>query len=180
MSLQPLTVVLCYAKQLLKRCVFIVVFVFVHGFERDPKLKIISSQRIKSVAAPVRGGGSSCPQDYRVKGSELSHPLDPHGNNGLMKPTHTVVETMMWALSMRETNHLSIIYIYIYIDLLNKYDIVVGPGLHIYVSALGVVCFFSHFFVFNKGSYTYFYQSMLLIYIFFKIRNVIVILLLLL
>uniref|UniRef100_A0A4W5QEB7 Transporter n=1 Tax=Hucho hucho TaxID=62062 RepID=A0A4W5QEB7_9TELE len=32
---------------------------------------------------------------YSVKGSELTQPLDPNGNNGLIKPTHTIVETMM-------------------------------------------------------------------------------------
>uniref|UniRef100_A0A6Q2ZAS4 Transporter n=1 Tax=Esox lucius TaxID=8010 RepID=A0A6Q2ZAS4_ESOLU len=30
-----------------------------------------------------------------VKGSELTQPLDPNGNNGLIKPTHTIVETTM-------------------------------------------------------------------------------------
>uniref|UniRef100_A0A673ZDL6 Transporter n=1 Tax=Salmo trutta TaxID=8032 RepID=A0A673ZDL6_SALTR len=33
--------------------------------------------------------------DGPVKGSELTQPLDPNGNNGLIKPTHTIVETMM-------------------------------------------------------------------------------------
>ncbi|KAJ8371511.1 hypothetical protein AAFF_G00307900 [Aldrovandia affinis] len=62
-------------------------------------IKIIQSdgpliERIKAVAAPVRGGASSRPADHRPKG-ELAYPLDPNGNNGLIKPTHTIVETMM-------------------------------------------------------------------------------------
>ncbi|KAK6303798.1 solute carrier family 6 member 6a isoform X1 [Coregonus clupeaformis] len=52
-------------------------------------------ERIKAVAAPVKGGASSRPKEYSVKGSELTQPLDPNGNNGLIKPTHTIVETMM-------------------------------------------------------------------------------------
>lgn len=52
-------------------------------------------QRIKAVAAPVRGGASSRPADHRGL-KELSYPLDPNGNKGLLKaPTHTIVETMM-------------------------------------------------------------------------------------
>jgi hypothetical protein len=47
------------------------------------------------VAAPVKGGGSSRPKEYIVKDSELVQPLDPNGNKGLIKPTHTIVETMM-------------------------------------------------------------------------------------
>ena len=58
-------------------------------------------QRIKAVAAPAKSGVSSRPKEYSLKGSELTQPLDPNGNNGLMKPTHTIVETMMWALSVR-------------------------------------------------------------------------------
>ncbi|KAG7478184.1 hypothetical protein MATL_G00077670 [Megalops atlanticus] len=63
-------------------------------------IKIIQSdgpliERIKAVAAPVRGGASSRPTDHRPKGNELTYPLDPNGNNGLIKPTHTIVETMM-------------------------------------------------------------------------------------
>ncbi|XP_060766396.1 solute carrier family 6 member 6b isoform X3 [Neoarius graeffei] len=63
-------------------------------------IKIIQSEgplieRIKAVAAPVRSNTNSCPQEYRPKGSEVSHPLDPNGNNGLIKPSHTIVETMM-------------------------------------------------------------------------------------
>ncbi|XP_034387997.1 solute carrier family 6 member 6b [Cyclopterus lumpus] len=53
-------------------------------------------ERIKAVAAPIRGGASSRPADHRGL-KELSYPLDPNGNKGpLMKaPTHTIVETMM-------------------------------------------------------------------------------------
>ncbi|XP_013990246.2 solute carrier family 6, member 6 isoform X1 [Salmo salar] len=63
-------------------------------------IKILQSdgpliERIKAVAAPVKGGASSRPKEYSVKGSELTQPLDPNGNNGLIKPTHTIVETMM-------------------------------------------------------------------------------------
>uniref|UniRef100_A0A674NFH5 Transporter n=1 Tax=Takifugu rubripes TaxID=31033 RepID=A0A674NFH5_TAKRU len=48
-----------------------------------------SPQRIKAVAAPVRGGASSRPK-------ELTFPLDPNGNSGGLKaPTHIIVETMM-------------------------------------------------------------------------------------
>ncbi|KPP79628.1 sodium- and chloride-dependent taurine transporter-like, partial [Scleropages formosus] len=62
-------------------------------------IKIIQSdgpliERIKAVAAPVRGGASSRPPDHHNKANELSCPLDPNGNNDLMKPTHTIVETM--------------------------------------------------------------------------------------
>uniref|UniRef100_A0AAZ3QRI2 Transporter n=3 Tax=Oncorhynchus tshawytscha TaxID=74940 RepID=A0AAZ3QRI2_ONCTS len=64
-------------------------------------IKIIQSdgpliERIKAVAAPL-GGASSRPADHRSKGKacELAYPLDPNGNNGLIKPTHTIVETMM-------------------------------------------------------------------------------------
>uniref|UniRef100_A0A673Z0F2 Transporter n=1 Tax=Salmo trutta TaxID=8032 RepID=A0A673Z0F2_SALTR len=64
-------------------------------------IKIIQSdgpfiERIKAVAAPL-GGASSRPVDHRPKGmsAELAYPLDPNGNNGLIKPTHTIVETMM-------------------------------------------------------------------------------------
>uniref|UniRef100_A0A7N6FK31 Sodium- and chloride-dependent taurine transporter n=1 Tax=Anabas testudineus TaxID=64144 RepID=A0A7N6FK31_ANATE len=58
-------------------------------------IKIIQSdgpliERIKAVAAPVRGGASSRP-------AELPYPLDPNGNKGplLKGHTHTIVETMM-------------------------------------------------------------------------------------
>lgn len=53
-------------------------------------------QRIKAVAAPVRGGASSRPADHRGP-KDLSCPLDPNGNKGLLMkaPTHTIVETMM-------------------------------------------------------------------------------------
>ncbi|XP_030275159.1 sodium- and chloride-dependent taurine transporter-like [Sparus aurata] len=64
-------------------------------------IKIIRSdgpliERIKAVAAPVRGGASSRPADHRSP-KELSYPLDPNGNKGLLMkaPTHTIVETMM-------------------------------------------------------------------------------------
>ncbi|XP_051804485.1 LOW QUALITY PROTEIN: sodium- and chloride-dependent taurine transporter-like [Acanthochromis polyacanthus] len=64
-------------------------------------IKIIRSdgpliERIKAVAAPVRGGASSRPADHRGP-KDLAYPLDPNGNKGmLMKaPTHTIVETMM-------------------------------------------------------------------------------------
>lgn len=52
-------------------------------------------QRIKAVAAPAKTGVSSRPKEYSLKGSELTQPLDPNGNNGLLKPTHTIVETTM-------------------------------------------------------------------------------------
>lgn len=63
-------------------------------------IKILQSEgplieRIKAVAAPAKSGVSSRPKEYNLKGSELTQPLDPNGNNGLMKPTHTIVETMM-------------------------------------------------------------------------------------
>ncbi|XP_031649744.1 sodium- and chloride-dependent taurine transporter-like isoform X1 [Oncorhynchus kisutch] len=63
-------------------------------------IKILQSdgpliERIKAVAAPVKGGASSRPKDYSVKGSELTRPLNPNGDNILIKPTHTIVETMM-------------------------------------------------------------------------------------
>ncbi|KAI4871867.1 hypothetical protein NFI96_003789 [Prochilodus magdalenae] len=69
-------------------------------------IKIIQSdgpliERIKAVAAPVRGGASSSPQEYRPKNTELAHPLDPNGNNGLMKPSHTIVETMILCMCVR-------------------------------------------------------------------------------
>ncbi|XP_028680947.2 sodium- and chloride-dependent taurine transporter [Erpetoichthys calabaricus] len=55
-------------------------------------------ERIKAVAAPVVGA-SSCPAESHLQNSvkekePLSH-MDPNGNNGLIKPTHTIVETMM-------------------------------------------------------------------------------------
>uniref|UniRef100_A0AAZ3Q7L6 Transporter n=1 Tax=Oncorhynchus tshawytscha TaxID=74940 RepID=A0AAZ3Q7L6_ONCTS len=63
-------------------------------------IKILQSdgpliERIKAVAAPVKGGASSRPKEYSVKGSELTQPLNPNGDNILIKPTHTIVETMM-------------------------------------------------------------------------------------
>ncbi|XP_058486741.1 sodium- and chloride-dependent taurine transporter-like [Solea solea] len=64
-------------------------------------IKIIQSdgpliERIKAVAAPVRGGASSRPADHRGP-KDLTYPLDPNGNQGLLMkaPTHTIVETMM-------------------------------------------------------------------------------------
>lgn len=66
-----------------------------------PTLSLPSPQRIKSVAAPAKSGVSSRPKEYSLKGSELTQPLDPNGNNGLIKPTHTIVETTMWVLSVR-------------------------------------------------------------------------------
>lgn len=52
-------------------------------------------QRIKAVAAPVRGGASSRPRDHHGP-RELTYPLDPNGNSGGLKaPTHIIVETMM-------------------------------------------------------------------------------------
>ncbi|XP_018620375.1 sodium- and chloride-dependent taurine transporter-like isoform X1 [Scleropages formosus] len=63
-------------------------------------IKIIRSdgpliERIKAVAAPVKGGGSSRPASYQTKGNKLAIPLDLSGNSGLMKPTHTIVETVI-------------------------------------------------------------------------------------
>ncbi|XP_076860097.1 solute carrier family 6 member 6a isoform X2 [Brachyhypopomus gauderio] len=63
-------------------------------------VKIIQSdgsliERIKAVAAPVKGGASSRPKEYSLKNSELLHPLDPNGTYSLTKPTHTIVETTM-------------------------------------------------------------------------------------
>ncbi|XP_056629202.1 solute carrier family 6 member 6a [Triplophysa dalaica] len=63
-------------------------------------IKIIQSdgsliERIKAVAAPVKGGASSRPKEYSLKNSELLHPLDPNGIIAFTKNTHTVVETTM-------------------------------------------------------------------------------------
>uniref|UniRef100_A0AAY4B300 Transporter n=1 Tax=Denticeps clupeoides TaxID=299321 RepID=A0AAY4B300_9TELE len=63
-------------------------------------IKIVQSEgplieRIKAVAAPIRGGASSRPPTCNIKNAELAHPLDPNGNTGFIKPTHTIVETMM-------------------------------------------------------------------------------------
>ncbi|KAL1021563.1 hypothetical protein UPYG_G00014850 [Umbra pygmaea] len=63
-------------------------------------IKILQSdgpliERIKAVAAPIKGGASSRPAEYSLKCSELTQPLDPNGNNDLIKPTHTIVETTM-------------------------------------------------------------------------------------
>ncbi|XP_037391648.1 solute carrier family 6 member 6a isoform X1 [Pygocentrus nattereri] len=63
-------------------------------------IKIIQSdgsliERIKAVAAPVKGGASSRPKEYSLKNSELLHPLDPNGTYALSKHTHTIVETTM-------------------------------------------------------------------------------------
>ncbi|XP_059379297.1 solute carrier family 6 member 6a [Carassius carassius] len=63
-------------------------------------IKIIRSdgsliERIKAVAAPVKGGASSRPKEYSQKNSELLHPLDPNGIHGFTKHSHTIVETTM-------------------------------------------------------------------------------------
>nr|XP_020463768.1 sodium- and chloride-dependent taurine transporter-like isoform X2 [Monopterus albus] len=63
-------------------------------------IKILQSdgsliERIKAVAAPAQSGVSSRPKENNVKGNELTQPLDPNENKGLIKPTHTVVETIM-------------------------------------------------------------------------------------
>ncbi|XP_073765634.1 solute carrier family 6 member 6a isoform X1 [Danio rerio] len=63
-------------------------------------IKIIQSdgsliERIKAVAAPVKGGASSRPKEYSLKNSELLHPLDPNGIHAFSKHTHTIVETTM-------------------------------------------------------------------------------------
>uniref|UniRef100_A0A8C6WU68 Transporter n=1 Tax=Neogobius melanostomus TaxID=47308 RepID=A0A8C6WU68_9GOBI len=50
---------------------------------------------IKDVASPSKSGVSSRPKEYNIKGGELTQPLNANGNNGLTKPTQTVVETMM-------------------------------------------------------------------------------------
>lgn len=53
-------------------------------------------QRIKAVAAPKEVNRWS-------KETESGTPFCPNGtsNGGLIKPTHIIVETMMWALSVR-------------------------------------------------------------------------------
>uniref|UniRef100_A0A8C7SLI2 Transporter n=1 Tax=Oncorhynchus mykiss TaxID=8022 RepID=A0A8C7SLI2_ONCMY len=43
----------------------------------------------------LKGGASSRPKEYSMKGSELTQALNPNGDNILIKPTHTIVETMM-------------------------------------------------------------------------------------
>uniref|UniRef100_A0A8C1P997 Transporter n=1 Tax=Cyprinus carpio TaxID=7962 RepID=A0A8C1P997_CYPCA len=63
-------------------------------------IKIIQSdgsliERIKAVAAPVKGGASSRPKEYSQKNSELLHPLDPNGIHAFTKHSHTLVETTM-------------------------------------------------------------------------------------
>lgn len=63
-------------------------------------IKIIQSdgsliERIKAVAAPVKGGASSRPKEYNLKNSELLHPLDPNGIHTFTKHSHTIVETTM-------------------------------------------------------------------------------------
>ncbi|XP_062854848.1 solute carrier family 6 member 6a [Trichomycterus rosablanca] len=60
-------------------------------------VKIIQSdgsliERIKAVAAPVKGA-SSRPKDFGVKNSELLHPLDPNGTYS--RPPLSVVESTM-------------------------------------------------------------------------------------
>ncbi|KAK2841396.1 hypothetical protein Q7C36_012975 [Tachysurus vachellii] len=62
-------------------------------------VKIIQSdgsliERIKAVAAPVKGA-SSRPKECVLKNSELLHPLDPNGTYALTRHTHTIVETTM-------------------------------------------------------------------------------------
>ncbi|XP_060788459.1 solute carrier family 6 member 6a isoform X2 [Neoarius graeffei] len=62
-------------------------------------VKIIQSdgsliERIKAVAAPVKGA-SSRPKEYIQNNSELLHPLDPNGTYTNTKHTHTIVETTM-------------------------------------------------------------------------------------
>uniref|UniRef100_A0A671KUT0 Transporter n=1 Tax=Sinocyclocheilus anshuiensis TaxID=1608454 RepID=A0A671KUT0_9TELE len=63
-------------------------------------IKIIQSdgsliERIKAVAAPVKGGASSRPKEYSQKNSELLHPLDPNGIHTFTKHSHTIIETTM-------------------------------------------------------------------------------------
>uniref|UniRef100_A0A672PLN5 Transporter n=2 Tax=Sinocyclocheilus grahami TaxID=75366 RepID=A0A672PLN5_SINGR len=63
-------------------------------------IKIIQSdgsliERIKAVAAPVKGGASSRPKEYSQKNSELLHPLDPNGIHTFAKHSHTIIETTM-------------------------------------------------------------------------------------
>ncbi|XP_036388764.1 sodium- and chloride-dependent taurine transporter-like isoform X1 [Megalops cyprinoides] len=58
-------------------------------------IKIIQSdgpliERIKAVAAPAKAGASSRPPDHPVKSSSSAFPPQ-----GLLRPTHTIVETMM-------------------------------------------------------------------------------------
>ncbi|KAG7472928.1 hypothetical protein MATL_G00114140 [Megalops atlanticus] len=58
-------------------------------------IKIIQSdgpliERIKAVAAPAKAGASSRPPDHPVKSSSSAFPPQ-----GLIRPTHTIVETMM-------------------------------------------------------------------------------------
>uniref|UniRef100_A0A8C2L2Y9 Transporter n=1 Tax=Cyprinus carpio TaxID=7962 RepID=A0A8C2L2Y9_CYPCA len=74
-------------------------------------IKIIQSdgsliERIKAVAAPVKGGASSRPKEYSLKNSELLHPLDPNGIHTFTKHSHTIVETTIfsWTLSPISTN----------------------------------------------------------------------------
>ncbi|XP_051509456.1 sodium- and chloride-dependent taurine transporter-like [Myxocyprinus asiaticus] len=52
-------------------------------------------ERIKAVAAPIKGGASSRPKENSLKNSELLHPLDPNGIHAFTKHTHTIVETTM-------------------------------------------------------------------------------------
>ncbi|KAJ8264810.1 hypothetical protein COCON_G00139090 [Conger conger] len=70
-------------------------------------IKIIQSEgplieRIKAVAAPVKGGASSRPPDHRPKTktktktkADLAYPTDPESSQGLLQPPQTIVETMM-------------------------------------------------------------------------------------
>ncbi|KAJ8257949.1 hypothetical protein GJAV_G00191500 [Gymnothorax javanicus] len=62
-------------------------------------IKIIRSdgpliERIKAVAAPVKGGASSRPPDHCAK-ADLGFPLDPESCQGLLQPAQTIIETMM-------------------------------------------------------------------------------------
>ncbi|XP_048873150.1 sodium- and chloride-dependent taurine transporter-like isoform X2 [Brienomyrus brachyistius] len=63
-------------------------------------IKIIRSdgpliERIKAVTAPVRSASSSWPANHQLKGSKLGLSLDPKENSSLIKPSHTIVETVM-------------------------------------------------------------------------------------
>lgn len=63
-------------------------------------IKIIQSdgpliERIKAVAAPIKGGASSRPPDHHRPKSDLGYPVDPESSQGLLQPPHTIVETMM-------------------------------------------------------------------------------------
>ncbi|KAG2470414.1 SC6A6 protein, partial [Polypterus senegalus] len=78
----------------LSSMICIPVVVVIKIFQSDGPL----IERIKAVAAPVVGA-SSCPAELHLQNSikekEPLSRMDPNGNNGLIKPTHTIVETMM-------------------------------------------------------------------------------------